>query len=137
MIVVFGCGGDRDKSKRSKMLKVAINHASKIIFTSDNSRSETFEDIFKDASSGNNLNNVKVVEDRKENDKDGLDMNKGGDAIKIAGNMARVRGYKTMKWDTHRNPRAWKLACKEEGKVRVISSEVEIELFEKRLDIDN
>ena len=48
------------------MLKVAINHASKIIFTSDNSRSETFEDIFKDASSGNNLNNVKVVEDRKE-----------------------------------------------------------------------
>ena len=66
LIVVFGCGGDRDKSKRSKMLKVAINHASKIIFTSDNSRSETFEDIFKDASSGNNLNNVKVVEDRKE-----------------------------------------------------------------------
>ena len=74
---------------------------------------------------------------RKEDDKDGLDMNKGGDAIKIAGNMARVRGYKTMKWDTHRNPRAWELACKEEGKVRVISSEVEIELFKKRLDIDN
>tara|TARA_Y100000593_G_C4125858_1_gene244924 strand:+ start:89 stop:580 length:492 start_codon:yes stop_codon:yes gene_type:complete len=74
---------------------------------------------------------------RKENDKDGLDMNKGGDAIKIAGNMARVRGYKTMKWDTHRNPRAWKLACKEEGKVRVVSSEVEIELFKKRLDINN
>lgn len=66
LIVVFGCGGDRDKSKRSKMLKVAIDHASKIIFTSDNSRSETFEDILKDASSGNNLNNVKVVEDRKE-----------------------------------------------------------------------
>ena len=37
-ITVIGCGGNRDKSKRSEMLKIAIKHASKVIFTSDNSR---------------------------------------------------------------------------------------------------
>ena len=71
---------------------------------------------------------------RNETDKDGLDLNKGGDAIRKAGDFARSRGYKTMTWDTHRNPKAWELACKKEGKVKVISSEIRIELFEKRLD---
>ena len=42
-----------------------------------------------------------------------------------------------MEWDTHRNPKSWEIACKEEGKVRVISSEIRIDLYEKRLDIDN
>ena len=74
---------------------------------------------------------------RNETDKDGLDLNKGGDAIKKAGDFARRRGYKTMEWDTHRSPRAWEMACKKEGKVKVISSEIQIELFKKRLDIDN
>ena len=65
---------------------------------------------------------------------DGLDMNRGGDAIQRAGHMARVRGYKTMDWDTHRNPKSWEFACKAEGRVKVISSEVRIELYKKRLD---
>ena len=66
LIVVFGCGGDRDKIKRSKMLKVAIENAFKIIFTSDNSRSENFEDIYEDAKYDNDLRDVIVIEDRKE-----------------------------------------------------------------------
>jgi UDP-N-acetylmuramyl tripeptide synthase len=66
LIVVFGCGGDRDKIKRSKMLKAAIENASKIIFTSDNSRSENFEDIYEDAKYDNDLKDVIVIEDRKE-----------------------------------------------------------------------
>lgn len=66
LIVVFGCGGDRDKIKRSKMLKVAIENAFKIIFTSDNSRSENFEDIYEDAKYDNDLKDVIVIEDRKE-----------------------------------------------------------------------
>ena len=49
LIVVFGCGGDRDKSKRSLMLKAALKSSSKVIFTSDNSRSEDFENIFADS----------------------------------------------------------------------------------------
>ncbi len=66
LVVVFGCGGDRDKSKRSEMLKVAIKNSSKVIFTSDNSRSESFEEIFKDASHNNVSDEVIVIEDRKE-----------------------------------------------------------------------
>ena len=64
--MVFGCGGDRDKSKRSMMLKAAIKNSSKVIFTSDNSRSEDFENIFADAAKNNNIGNVVKIKDRKE-----------------------------------------------------------------------
>ena len=66
IVVVFGCGGDRDRSKRPKMLKAAIGNASKVIFTSDNSRSESFNSIFNDALKGNNPDKVISIEDRKE-----------------------------------------------------------------------
>ena len=66
LVVVFGWR-ERDKYKRPLMLKVATNIASnKTIFTSDNLRGEEFQDIFKDASDGNNLENVFAIEDRKE-----------------------------------------------------------------------
>ena len=65
LIVVFGCGGDRDKSKRSLMLKAALKSSSKVIFTSDNSRSEDFENIFIDAAQDNNIDNVVKIKDRK------------------------------------------------------------------------
>jgi UDP-N-acetylmuramyl tripeptide synthase len=66
IVVVFGCGGDRDKLKRPKMMKAAIGNASKIIFTSDNSRSESFNSIFNDALKGNNHEKVISIEDRRE-----------------------------------------------------------------------
>jgi UDP-N-acetylmuramoyl-L-alanyl-D-glutamate--2,6-diaminopimelate ligase len=66
LVVVFGCGGDRDKSKRTKMLKAAIKSSSKVIFTSDNSRSEDFENIFTDAAHNNNIEDVVKIKDRKE-----------------------------------------------------------------------
>ena len=66
MVVVFGCGGDRDKSKRTKMLKAALKSSSKVIFTSDNSRSEDFENIFTDAAHNNNIEDVVKIKDRKE-----------------------------------------------------------------------
>ena len=65
LIVVLGCGGDRDKSKRSMMLKAALKSSSKVIFTSDNSRSEDFENIFIDAADDNNIDNVVKIKDRK------------------------------------------------------------------------
>ena len=68
---------------------------------------------------------------------DGLDKGKGGDAIIKAANMARVRGYNTIEWDTHRKPDSWSKALLEEGVVEVISSEIRLTLNEKRLDIDN
>jgi|TARA_E500000178_G_scaffold102277_2_gene101827 UDP-N-acetylmuramoyl-L-alanyl-D-glutamate--2,6-diaminopimelate ligase len=66
LVVVFGCGGNRDKTKRPKMLGQAIKSSSKVIFTSDNSRNESFSNIFKDSKVGNKLDNVIAIEDRKE-----------------------------------------------------------------------
>ena len=45
ILLIFGCGGERDKEKRPKMMEVAENYAKKIIFTSDNNRGETFQRI--------------------------------------------------------------------------------------------
>ena len=48
------------------MLGQAIKSSSKVIFTSDNSRNESFSNIFKDSKVGNKLDNVIAIEDRKE-----------------------------------------------------------------------
>ena len=45
VIVVFGCGGDRDQSKRSMMGETAVAHADSVIITADNSRSESTDQI--------------------------------------------------------------------------------------------
>ena len=65
IILVFGCGGDRDKSKRPKMMKVAQDFSSKIFFTSDNNRYESFSVIASDAMNENDQVNVEILEDRQ------------------------------------------------------------------------
>ncbi len=52
LIVVFGCGGDRDKSKRATMGSVAVNNADIIFVTSDNPRTEDQLEIIKDIMKG-------------------------------------------------------------------------------------
>lgn len=52
LVVVFGCGGDRDQGKRPLMAAAAEQYADKIIFTQDNSRSEAAEVIFKQMFNG-------------------------------------------------------------------------------------
>ena len=72
IIVVFGCGGDRDKSKRSKMMKAAQDFSTKVFFTSDNNRSESFSSIAFDAMKGNDYTGAKIIEDRQEAIRSGL-----------------------------------------------------------------
>ncbi|MBR1573337.1 MAG: UDP-N-acetylmuramoyl-L-alanyl-D-glutamate--2,6-diaminopimelate ligase [Bacteroidales bacterium] len=52
LICLFGCGGDRDKTKRPEMAKVAAQYADRIFVTSDNSRTERTEDILEDIRAG-------------------------------------------------------------------------------------
>ena len=64
--VVFGCGGDRDKSKRQQMGKIASELAHSIILTNDNPRNEQPENIIKDILVGVKIeNNTQVILDRK------------------------------------------------------------------------
>jgi UDP-N-acetylmuramoyl-L-alanyl-D-glutamate--2,6-diaminopimelate ligase len=52
IITVVGAGGNRDKSKRPEMAKIAVNSSDKAILTSDNPRNENPEDIIQDMSKG-------------------------------------------------------------------------------------
>jgi UDP-N-acetylmuramoyl-L-alanyl-D-glutamate--2,6-diaminopimelate ligase len=52
LIIVFGCGGDRDKSKRPAMAKIAETYADEVIVTSDNPRSEDPVAIIEDITEG-------------------------------------------------------------------------------------
>ena len=64
--IVFGCGGDRDKSKRSLMGNIAEKKCDKIILTNDNPRSESPHDIVKDILDGiKNKEDVLIELDRK------------------------------------------------------------------------
>jgi UDP-N-acetylmuramoyl-L-alanyl-D-glutamate--2,6-diaminopimelate ligase len=52
VITVVGCGGDRDKTKRPLMAVAATEHSDKVVFTSDNPRSEDPAQIIKDMEAG-------------------------------------------------------------------------------------
>lgn len=66
LVVLFGAGGDRDKTKRPLMAKVASKYARKIYITSDNPRTENPEDIIEDIKKGLHVNeNITIQADRK------------------------------------------------------------------------
>ena len=64
LICVFGCGGERDRGKRSMMGAVAAKLADRCIVTSDNPRSENPRDIISAIVSGMGGVPIHVVEDR-------------------------------------------------------------------------
>jgi len=68
IIVVFGCGGDRDKGKRPKMGKMAVKYGHYAVLTSDNPRSEEPMEIISDIEAGlqDSLIPYKIITDRKE-----------------------------------------------------------------------
>jgi UDP-N-acetylmuramoyl-L-alanyl-D-glutamate--2,6-diaminopimelate ligase len=88
LITVVGCGGDRDKTKRSKMAHIASALSTKVIFTSDNPRSEVPEAIIEDMEKGVEPQNVKKtlsITDRKQAIRTACQMADAKDIILIAG----------------------------------------------------
>ncbi|WP_439152899.1 UDP-N-acetylmuramoyl-L-alanyl-D-glutamate--2,6-diaminopimelate ligase [Winogradskyella sp.] len=88
LITVVGCGGDRDKSKRPKMAHIASVLSTKVIFTSDNPRTEVPEKIIEDMGKGVEPQNFKKtlsITDRKQAIKTACQMAGAKDIILIAG----------------------------------------------------
>jgi len=87
IIVVFGCGGNRDKTKRPRMGKIASEKSDYVIITSDNPRREDPEAILEDIVKGipKDFNNYKVCLDRKEAIKEAIRMACNDDIVLIAG----------------------------------------------------
>jgi UDP-N-acetylmuramoyl-L-alanyl-D-glutamate--2,6-diaminopimelate ligase len=88
LITVVGCGGDRDKTKRPEMGKIAAELSNQVIFTSDNPRTENPEQIIKDIEAGvgpQHFKKVLSILDRKQAIKAACQMSQSGDIILIAG----------------------------------------------------
>ncbi len=69
LITVVGCGGDRDKTKRPEMAKIAANLSGRLILTSDNPRTEDPSMILEDMKAGleeAQLRHTLTISDRKE-----------------------------------------------------------------------
>lgn len=85
IIVVFGCGGERDRSKRPKMGRVVTTLADYAIITNDNPRSEDPGEIISAIRSGISKVNYRVILDRKRAINQALSIAKSGDVVLIAG----------------------------------------------------
>ncbi|MBL7559092.1 UDP-N-acetylmuramoyl-L-alanyl-D-glutamate--2,6-diaminopimelate ligase [Olleya sp. YSTF-M6] len=88
VITVVGCGGDRDKTKRPKMGHIASALSTKVVFTSDNPRSEVPETIIEDIEKGVEPQNFKKtlsIVDRKQAIKTACQLANPNDIILIAG----------------------------------------------------
>lgn len=85
IIVVFGCGGDRDKTKRPKMGRVVSQMADYAIITNDNPRSENPEGIIRDIQRGMGKKNYQVIPDRFQAIRHSLYLAQKGDIVLVAG----------------------------------------------------
>ena len=87
VICVFGCGGDRDKTKRPVMGEISGRLADYTIITSDNPRSEVPEDIINEIEKGTKKTkgNYECIADRKEAIKKAISMENKNDIVIIAG----------------------------------------------------
>ncbi|MBU3176375.1 UDP-N-acetylmuramoyl-L-alanyl-D-glutamate--2,6-diaminopimelate ligase [Clostridium estertheticum] len=85
LISVYGCGGDRDKTKRPIMGRIGTNLSDFSFITSDNPRTEDPLEIIKDVVRGIEKNNFEIIENRREAIKRAIESATTGDIIVIAG----------------------------------------------------
>jgi UDP-N-acetylmuramoyl-L-alanyl-D-glutamate--2,6-diaminopimelate ligase len=86
LICVFGCGGDRDRTKRPIMGKIAAELADVVVVTSDNPRTEDPEQILKDVAAGIPQSiSARVIGDRATAIRTAILEAKPGDGVVIAG----------------------------------------------------
>ncbi|MBQ9818995.1 MAG: UDP-N-acetylmuramoyl-L-alanyl-D-glutamate--2,6-diaminopimelate ligase [Bacteroidales bacterium] len=88
LVCLFGCGGDRDKTKRPEMAAVAEKMSDRIIVTSDNSRTERTEDILEDIRAGftrKGLAKAIFIADRREAIRTAVMTAQDGATILLAG----------------------------------------------------
>lgn len=100
LISIFGCGGDRDKTKRPLMGEIAEKYSDFVVVTSDNPRSEDEYSILIDIEKGMKANNHELVCDRKEAIRRSLVMATKGDMIILLGRgheeYQKVKGEKVF-----------------------------------------
>jgi len=88
IITVVGCGGDRDKKKRPVMGEVACQLSDRVVFTSDNPRSEKPEAILQDMETGLNTaarRKFVSITDRREAIKTAVNLSQPSDIVLVAG----------------------------------------------------
>jgi UDP-N-acetylmuramoyl-L-alanyl-D-glutamate--2,6-diaminopimelate ligase len=94
LLVVFGCGGDRDRGKRPLMMRAVLEGADAAWVTADNPRSEDLEQIFGDMRAelrGDEEERTVFVEDRRRAIHRALSVARPGDCVLIAG-----KGHETF-----------------------------------------
>jgi UDP-N-acetylmuramoyl-L-alanyl-D-glutamate--2,6-diaminopimelate ligase len=92
LLVVFGCGGNRDRAKRPLMVKAVQDYADFALATADNPRNEPLAQIFADMQGGVTAPlKMTWIEDRRRAINLALDMAKPGDCVLIAG-----KGHETF-----------------------------------------
>ena len=102
LILVFGCGGDRDKGKRPEMGSIAARKADVAIVTSDNPRTEDPERILDDIEAGMGGAKHDRIEDRRQAIVHALNVAAPGDVVLLAGKgheTYQVRGTTKYPFD--------------------------------------
>ena len=102
LIVVFGCGGDRDKGKRPLMGAIAERGADRAIVTSDNPRTEDPDAIIDDIEAGMRGSKHQRVTDRLSAIQRAIDLAEEGDIVLLAGKgheTYQIRGTTSYPFD--------------------------------------
>lgn len=119
LITVFGCGGDRDHSKRPEMGNIATKKSTLAIITSDNPRTEDPAQIIKEIEAGvepQNFSKYTSIPDRKEAIKMAIKFAEPRDIVLVAGkgheNYQEINGVKHHFDDKETINELWKLMSK-------------------------